>query len=279
MAKLPSLVDMLKAGTHFGHRTSKWHPNMEPYIFTNRGGVHIINLEETQKKLEEAGEFLKKLGMEGGTLLFVGTKRQAKDLIKEKAMECNMPYVVERWIGGTLTNFGTIRNRIKYFLDLKKKQESGDLAKYTKKEQSDFGKEIADLELKIGGLSVLDKAPNAIFILDLKLEKTARREAEKRNIPIIAVCDTNVDPFGIKYPIPANDDAMKSINIIVDYLAESLKEGQALQIPREQMKKIEENKKEVKAPKKENKEEKKEVEKKVKKEVVVKDAKKVEDKK
>ena len=226
---------------------------MEPYIFTDRGGVHIINLEETQKKLEEAGEFLKKLGMEGGTLLFVGTKRQAKDLVKQKAMECNMPYVVERWIGGTLTNFGTIRNRVKYFLDLKKKQESGELVKYTKKEQADFNKEILDLESKIGGLSVLDKAPNAIFILDLKLEKTARREAEKRNIPIIAVCDTNVDPFGIKYPIPANDDAMKSINIIINFLAESLKEGKALQTPREQMKKIEENKKEVKAPKKEEK--------------------------
>lgn len=239
---IPSLTEMLKAGVHFGHRTSRWHPNMGPYIFGDRGGVHILNLELTQKKLEEAGEFLRKLGMEGGTLLFIGTKRQAQEIVKQKAQECGMPYVVLRWVGGMLTNFSTVRNRVGYFIDLIKKQESGELKKYTKKEQSEFGKEIESLRRKFEGLVNLTKMPDAIFIVDIKQEKTALTEAKKRNIPVIAVCDTNVNPEDIDFVIPANDDALKSVEMMVDFVAESFKEGRKLQEPREQMKKIEEEK-------------------------------------
>jgi len=239
---IPSLTEMLKAGVHFGHRTSIWHPNMGPYIFGDRGGVHILNLELTQKKLEEAGEFLRKLGMEGGTLLFIGTKRQAQEIVKQKAQECGMPYVVLRWVGGMLTNFSTVRNRVGYFIDLIKKQESGELKKYTKKEQSEFGKEIESLRRKFEGLVNLTKMPDAIFIVDIKQEKTALTEAKKRNIPVIAVCDTNVNPEDIDFVIPANDDALKSVEMMVDFVAESFKEGRKLQEPREQMKKIEEEK-------------------------------------
>ena len=239
---IPSLTEMLKAGVHFGHRTSRWHPNMGPYIFGDRCGVHILNLELTQKKLEEAGEFLRKLGMEGGTLLFIGTKRQAQEIVKQKAQECGMPYVVLRWVGGMLTNFSTVRNRVGYFIDLIKKQESGELKKYTKKEQSEFGKEIESLRRKFEGLVNLTKMPDAIFIVDIKQEKTALTEAKKRNIPVIAVCDTNVNPEDIDFVIPANDDALKSVEMMVDFVAESFKEGRKLQEPREQMKKIEEEK-------------------------------------
>lgn len=229
MTKTPNLVDMLKVGVHFGHRASKWHPNMEPYIFTERGGVHIINLELTLKKMEEAGEFLKKIGMVGGTLLFVGTKSQAQKLIAAKAEECQMPYVSQRWIGGTLTNFGTVRGRVRHYLDLVAKQESGELKKYTKKEQSEFNKEIGDLKIKVGGLVKMEKLPDAVFILDIRHEKTALREAVKRGIPVVAVCDTNVNPSGIQYVIPANDDALKSIDMLVNFVAESFKEGASLQ--------------------------------------------------
>lgn len=236
---IPSLLEMLKAGVHFGHKTSKWHPNMAPFIFGDRGGVHILNLELTQRKMEEAAEYLRKLGMEGGTVLFVGTKKQAQAVIKEKAMECGMPYVVQRWIGGTLTNFGTVRKRVERFIDLVKKRETGELKKYTKREQNEFDKEIETLRRKFEGLVKLDKMPSAIFLMDIKTEKTALQEATKKGIPIIAVCDTNVDPKGVNYVIPANDDAVKSVQMMVEFIAEAFKDGQGLQGAREQMKKIE----------------------------------------
>ncbi|MFA5134021.1 MAG: 30S ribosomal protein S2 [Patescibacteria group bacterium] len=239
---IPSLLEMLKAGVHFGHRTSKWHPSMEPFIFGERSGVHIVNLEITQKKMEEAAEYLRKLGMEGGTLLFVGTKKQAQASIKAKATECGMPYVSERWIGGTLTNFGTVRKRVERFMDLLKKRETGELKKYTKREQNEFGKEIEDLRRKFEGLVKLDKMPTAIFIMDIKTEKTALQEAAKKNIPVIAVCDTNVNIGGVKYVIPANDDAVKSVAMMVDFVAEAFRDGQNLQGAREQVKKMEEEK-------------------------------------
>ena len=240
---IPSLMEMLKAGVHFGHRTSRWHPNMEPYIFGERSGVHIIDLEKTQKKMEEAREFLRNLGMEGRTLLFVGTKKQAHSLIEKKAEECEMPYVVLRWIGGALTNFHTIRKRVKHYMELVAKRDSGELSKYTKKEQHDFNKEIEDLRRKVGGLVKLEKLPDAVFIMDTKTEKTALREALRKKIPVIAVCDTNVNPEGIKHVIPANDDALKSVEIMIEFVAESLKEGRKLQSAREQVKKMEEDKK------------------------------------
>jgi small subunit ribosomal protein S2 len=235
----PSLLEMLKAGVHFGHRTSKWHPNMAPFIFGDRSGVHIIDLEKTREKMEEAAEYLRKLGMEGGSLLFVGTKKQAQVIIRKQAEEAGMPYVAERWIGGTLTNFRTIRDRVNHYVDLCKKREAGELKKYTKKEQLDFDKEIDALRQKFHGLVNLTKLPNAIFIMDVKQDKTALDEAKSKNIPIVAVCDTNVDPKGIDYVIPANDDAVKSVEILVNYIGESFREGLKLQGAREQMKKLE----------------------------------------
>lgn len=235
----PSLMEMLKAGVHFGHKTSKWHPNMAPFIFGDRGGVHILNLEMTQKKMEEAAEFLRKLGMEGGTLLFVSTKKQAQAVIKEKAVECGMPYVNLRWIGGALTNFGTVRKRVERYMDLLKKRETGELKKYTKREQNEFDKEIETLRQKFEGLVKLDKMPSAIFLMDIKTEKTALQEATKKGIPVIAVCDTNVDPSGVQYVIPANDDAVKAVKMMVEFVADAFREGQALAGAREQMKKIE----------------------------------------
>lgn len=240
----PSLVEMLKAGVHFGHRTSKWHPNMAPFIFGDRGGVHILDLEKTRTKMEEAGEFLKKLGMEGGTLLFVGTKKQAQAAIESAAKECGMPYVSLRWIGGALTNFKTIRDRVNHFIDLSKKHESGELKKYTKKEQLNFSKEIADLNHKIGGLVNMTKLPTAIFIMDIRQESTAFSEAKKKSIPVVAVCDTNVNPAGVDYVIPANDDASKSVEMMIKFVVEAFREGQALQGAREQVKKIEAEKEE-----------------------------------
>lgn len=241
---IPSLMEMLKAGVHFGHKTSKWHPNMAPFIFGERGGVHILDLEKTQKKLEEAGEFLKKLAMDGGMLLFVGTKKQAQAVIKEKAMECGMPYVSLRWIGGTLTNFGTVRRRVEHYIDLLKKRETGELNKYTKREQNEFDKEIETLRQKFEGLVKLNKLPSAIFLMDIKQEKTALQEANKTNVPVVAVCDTNVNPEGVDYVMPANDDAVKSVSMVVEFVAEALKEGQGLQSAREQEKKIEAEKQE-----------------------------------
>jgi small subunit ribosomal protein S2 len=232
--KLPSLTEMLKAGVHFGHRTSKWHPNMAPYIFGDRSGVHILNLEETQKKMEEAAEFVRKLGSEGGTLLFVGTKKQAQAIVKKQAEEAGMPFVVERWIGGTLTNFRTIRDRVVHYIDLIKKREAGELTKYTKKEQSEFSKEIEALRQKFHGLVNLTKLPNAVFITDIKQDKTALEEAKSKNITVVAVCDTNVDPSEVDYVIPANDDAVKAVEMMVGYIGEALREGQKTQGARDE---------------------------------------------
>lgn len=225
MPEVPTLLEMLKAGVHFGHRISKWHPKMAPYIFGARNDVHIINLEITAFKLKEVIDFVKKIAGEGKVVLFLGTKDQAKDIIKKHAKECGMPYVTSRWLGGTFTNFETIKKLLKSYRDLKTKQATGEFNKYTKKEQLKFQKKIEDLENIIGGIAELERLPGAVFILDIKKEKTALREARKTKVPIIAVCDTNVDPEGIDYVIPANDDAVKSIDMIVGLVAAAVKEG------------------------------------------------------
>lgn len=228
MPEIPSLLEMLKSGVHFGHQVSKWHPKMKPFIFTSRNGIHIINLEESQVKLKEALEFVKRNAQNGGVLLFVGSKKQAQGIIEKYAKECEMPYVKERWLGGTMTNFAVISRLIKKFKDLKKKRDAGELEKYTKKEQLGFKREIEDLDKVIGGIENLEKIPDAIFILDIKNEKTAFAEAKKKGVPVVAVCDTNVDPTGVDYMIPANDDATKSIELIVKLIAEAVKEGKEL---------------------------------------------------
>lgn len=215
------------AGVHFGHRTSGWHPKMEPFIFTARGGVHIINLEKTQEQLKEALDYVKDIAARGGVILFVGTKRQARNVIKETAEAVEMPYVTERWLGGTLTNFGEIRKRVKHYLKLKDMQEKGELKKYTKKERLMIGRQIEDMETKFYGIRNMEAKPDVIFVLDIRNEKTAVDEASVTNIPVIAVCDTNVNPAKIKKIIPGNDDAVKSIEMMVQLVGEAVKEGKA----------------------------------------------------
>jgi len=225
MTKIPSIEQMLKAGMHFGHRTSKWHPKMKPYIFTSRNGVHIIDLVKSKQMLDVTIDFIEQFSAENKTILFVGTKAQVKDKIKNMAIEIKMPYVTEKWLGGSLTNFTVIKKMITKYNTLISDKESGKLSKYTKKEQLDFDREIIRLENKVGGLKDLKKVPDAIFIWDIKNEKTAVTEAKKKNIPIIAICDTNVNPDGIKYIIPSNDDATKTVKLLLNYIKEAVIRG------------------------------------------------------
>lgn len=219
---LPSVTEMLEAGMHFGHRTYKWHPKMKPFIFEARKGIHIIDLEKTLTQLEKALAFISRSVSEGKNVLFVGTKTQVKNHLRDAAKECGMPYISERWLGGTLTNFNIIRNSIRMYVDLLEKKESGKLEKYTKKERIQFDRQIAKLSMSVGGLVTLNRTPDIIFIWDIKHEETALAEAKKRRIPIIAVCDTNVDPTGIDYVIPANDDASKAITLILGLLKDTI---------------------------------------------------------
>ena len=223
--KIPTIEKMLKAGMHFGHRTSKWHPKMKPFIFTSRKGIHIIDLVKTQKYLEKALNFIKQATKDGQNILFVGTKTQVKEPLKKMAQETSVPYVVERWLGGCLTNFFVIKKSIKKYQDLLEKKQAGKLDRYTKKEQLDFDREISRLETNLGGLVSLTKIPEVIFIWDIKNEKTALQEAKKTGIKIIAVCDTNVNPSGVDYVIPANDDATKAIKLVLSAVKEAVEEG------------------------------------------------------
>ena len=225
MPKVPSLVDMLQSGVHFGHQTSKWHPKMRQFIFGNRQGIHIINLEETQKALDTAMAYAKKLPARGGVVLFVGTKKQAATIVENAAQSCGMPYVNKRWLGGTLTNFSSIAQQIRKLKDMTRRKEKGELGKYTKLEQLKMNEEIETLNDKVGGIQELTRIPDAVFILDVKKDKTALQEAIKRGVKIIALCDSNVDPTDIDYPIPANDDAVKSIEMMAMIMAGAIKEG------------------------------------------------------
>lgn len=223
--KLPSVEEMLKAGMHFGHRTSRWHPKMAPFIFGARKGVHIIDLEKSREKLGTALDFVVEEVSQSKKILFVGTKAQVKGLLKKTAQEVGMPYVSEHWIGGMLTNFPVIKKSIKKYKDLLEKKATGKLAKYTKKEQLDFDREIDKLELRVGGLVDLVKTPDVVFIWDIKTEKTALTEARKKGIPVVAICDTNVNPEGVTHIIPGNDDASKTIKLVLEVLGEAVTEG------------------------------------------------------
>ncbi len=228
MPTLPSITELLEAGVHFGHKESRWHPKMKPFIFGTRNGIHIIDLERTLGKLKEALDYVRDLTARGGVVLMLGTKRQAKDIIRKYALEADAPYVAGRWLGGTLTNFPEVSGLIRRFNDLKAKQAAGELQKYTKKEQAGFAKDIADMDNKVGGICKITRPPDAIFVVDVKKEKTAVAEATVRKIPIIALSDTNVDPGTIAYPIPSNDDAVKTIEIMTRLVSEAIKEGKAL---------------------------------------------------
>jgi len=224
MVNLPTLVEMFKAGMHFGHKTSKWHPTMKPYIATTQHDIHIINLEQTQEKLQNTTLFVKSIVRSNGKILFIGTKPQAKEIIQKYASEVNMPYITSRWLGGTFTNFSVIKKLIKKYSTFKKQQEAGELEKYTKSEQLGFQKEIVRLENLLAGLVSLEKLPDAVFVVDLKKEKTAVHEANLLKIPVIAICDTNTKPALAQYPIPANDDSIKSIEIVTSLIAATIKE-------------------------------------------------------
>lgn len=217
--------EMLEAGLHFGHRASRCHPKMKPYLFGVRNTVHIIDLEKTAQKFEEALSFIQKLISEKKILVIVGTKIQAKELVRKMAEDCDLPYVSERWIGGTFTNFEIIKKRVDYFKDLERKKTEKELEKYTKKEQMKIDKELSDLKVKFGGIKNLEKIPDAIFVLDMKKDKVAITEARKKGIKIVAIADTNVDPDLADYPVPASDDSISSIRYILDKLAEVVKKA------------------------------------------------------
>lgn len=225
MSKTPSVEEMLKAGVHFGHRTSRWHPKMQPYIFGVRSGIHVIDVEKTQVKLEEAMQFVTDLVARGGNIVFVGTKKQITDVVAKSAQACGMPYVNNRWLGGTFTNFPEIQKLIKNYLDLMDKREKGELKKYTKFEQVQFDKKIEDLEDKIGGISSLKKLPEAVFVFDVRNEKTAIDEAKYTGVKVVAICDTNVNPHDIDHVIPANDDSIASLELMSRMVAEAVNEG------------------------------------------------------
>ncbi|TSC83772.1 MAG: 30S ribosomal protein S2 [Parcubacteria group bacterium Gr01-1014_13] len=225
MSKMPTLLEMLKAGVHFGHQKSRWHPKMEQYIFGVRNGVHIIDLEKTQVQLDKALNYVKNLAAKGQVILFVGTKRQAREITKAAAVSCEQPYLVERWIGGLLTNFGEVKRRLKKYHDLKEMFATGEIEKYTKKEQVTMKKQLEKLDKYLIGLTTLDKMPDALYIADMRTEKTALAEAERTEVPTVAVCDTNVNPEKVNYAIPANDDAVNSIKLITDLIAEAINEG------------------------------------------------------
>ncbi len=220
------MQDMLASAVHFGHRTAKWNPKMAPYLFGKRNGVHIFDLNQTYQGLTQAKEFLKAVGQQGKTVLFVSTKPQSTQLIREVAERCKMPFVTSKWIPGLLTNFKTIRGRVKYMLDLKSERENGGFDKYTKKEVVGFNKQIEKLENALGGVANLERLPDVVFVLDCHRDAIAVQEARKVKVTIVGVVDSNADPDGIHYLVPGNDDAIKSITYLVNELAGALHEGQ-----------------------------------------------------
>ena len=228
MGNLPTLKEMLQAGVHFGHQANRWHPKMKQFIFTVRQGVHVINLEKTQQLLAEAAEYTKTVASKGGTVLFLGTKRQAQAPVKAAAESCGMPYITERWLGGFLTNFQEIKKLLKKFNDMKEQRDTGGLEKYTKKERVMFDKEIAKLEGYLSGVCTMTKRPDAIFIMDIRHEKTAREEARTVGVPIIAVCDSNVNPDTVQKVIPGNDVAVGSFTLLANTIADAVNEGKKL---------------------------------------------------
>lgn len=222
------LVELLEAGCHFGHQSRRWNPKMKSFIYCSRDGVHIFDLAQTAKCLQDACLAAKEFVVEGGVILFLGTKRQAAGIIKEEAIRAGAPYVVVRWLGGTITNWQEIKKRLDKLADMKEEKEKGEYDKYTKKENVLIDREIVRLERFFGGMSDLNKTPDALFIVDINKEMTAVREARRRGIKIFAIADSNSDPDLIDYPIPANDDAVKSIELIVKTFGKAVEEGMEL---------------------------------------------------
>jgi len=223
-----TMKQLLETGVHFGHRTRRWNPKMARYIYTERNGVHIIDLQQTVKALEKGYAVVRDTVAHGQKVLFVGTKRQAQESIRQEASRCSMPYVNQRWLGGTLTNWRTIRERIEHLRDLETRREAGEFSLLTKREALMRDREIAKLNARLGGLRDMDRLPGAIFVIDVNNEMTAVREADRLGIPIVAVVDTNCDPDLIDYVIPANDDAIRAIRLLTAKMADAALEGLAL---------------------------------------------------
>ncbi len=226
-----SLLELLKSGAHFGHTTSRWNPKMKPYIFTVRNNIHILDLEKTKKALTKATQFATDTVSKGGSILFVGTKRQSRDIVKKAAESCGMPYINVRWLGGTFTNFRTIQRTIRKLEKLEGLKAAGELeTKYTKKERLLIEREIEKLKKLFEGIQGMKKLPDVIFVTDVKHEDIPVKEAQKSNVKIIGVVDTNSNPDGIDFPIPANDDATKAIELIATIMAEAISEGRQTQV-------------------------------------------------
>jgi len=223
-----TMKELLEAGVHFGHRTRRWHPKMRSYIFTERNGIHIIDLQQTISRLEEACEKVKEVASEGGTILFVGTKKQGQENLALAAESCGMPYVNGRWLGGTLTNFRTIRQRIDYLLDREARHARGDFEGLSKKEALGIEREIARLNRRLGGIKAMARLPDIVFIVDIVREDIAVKEAHRLGIPIVAMVDTNCDPDPIDFIIPANDDAIRAIKLMCGKMAEAIQEGRQI---------------------------------------------------
>jgi small subunit ribosomal protein S2 len=222
------MKSLLESGVHFGHRTHKWHPAMKPYIFTERNGIHIIDLQKTSKALDTAYNVVRDTVAEGGVVLFVGTKRQAQETIQQEAIRASMPYVTARWLGGTLTNWRTIRQRINELERLERMRDKGDFGRITKKEALILSREIERLETLLGGIRQMTRPPELLFVVDIRRESTAIHEANLLNIPVIALVDTNCDPRDVDYVIPSNDDAIRAIKLLVAKIADAAIEGKAM---------------------------------------------------
>jgi len=228
MSAVISMKALLESGVHFGHRTNKWHPRMKPFIFTERNGIHIIDLQQTVKNLNTAYALVRDTVQAGGVVMFVGTKRQAQETIKEEAIRAGMPYVTERWMGGMLTNWVTMYQRIQELDRLEKMRDTGDINRLTKKEGLLIEREIKRLELRLSGVRLMKKEPDLLFVVDVTREATAIHEANIRGIPVIALVDTNCDPSGVDYIIPSNDDAIRAIKLLVGKMADAALEGKAM---------------------------------------------------
>jgi small subunit ribosomal protein S2 len=228
-----SMKELLEAGVHFGHQTRRWNPKMRPYIFGKRNGIYIVDLQKTLQLFEEASNFVRDLATSGGTVLFVGTKRQAQDVVREEATRCGMSYVANRWLGGTLTNFATLRKSVERFKEVERSLATAD-TQLTKKERGQLERERAKMEKNLGGIREMEALPEVIFVIDTNHEHNAVHEANRLGIPVVAVVDTNCDPDLVDYPIPGNDDAIRAIKLFTSRVADSVLEGVAMVEGREE---------------------------------------------
>lgn len=223
-----TMKQLLEAGVHFGHQTRRWNPKMSPYIYGERNGIHIIDLRQTVVQVAEAVDYARNLAVDGGSILFVGTKKQAQSAVAENAMRAGQPYVNFRWLGGMLTNFRTIQKRIFYMRELRRMEESHEMEDLTKKERLRLRRELAKLELSLGGVANMHKLPDAVFIVDVNTEVTAVKEADRLGLPIIALVDSNSDPDAVDYLIPGNDDAIRAADLIAGAIADAVIEGKEI---------------------------------------------------